>query len=79
MLAADGVTIVVQTGGRTEDGTFYDGAITIKPGDDRYEELLPIARQHPVDPPTEPTHAPDPETMAMLREAMSEESEPDPK
>ncbi|WP_158835619.1 hypothetical protein [Streptomyces sp. NRRL S-350] len=46
-LALDGVTIRRRYGGRTEDGSYYDGWDRIVPGDPHYDELLPQARRHP--------------------------------
>ena len=47
MLDADGVTIWQKYGGRTAEGYHYDGWHKIQPGDPRYDELLPQARQNP--------------------------------
>ena len=69
MLAIDGVTILLPFGGRTEDGTFYDGAAKVVPGDPRYDELLPIAQAHPVPAPPTDGRRPDPVTRSMIRRA----------
>ncbi|MBD0693795.1 hypothetical protein [Streptomyces sp. CBMA123] len=67
MLDANGVTIWLKYGGRTVEGYFYDGWYKFEPGDPRYDELLPQARQNPQD--VEESNAPIyPETMAMLDE-----------
>jgi hypothetical protein len=73
MLDTDGETILIRAGGRSEDGIFYDGFIKVRPGDDRYQELLPEARCHPVPVRRQPgpgARQPDPETMAKLMRAM---------
>ncbi len=75
MLDTDGETILIRAGGRTEDGVFYDGFIKVRPGDERYGELLPDARRNPMPKRPEPgpgARQPDPETMAMIRRAMGQ-------
>ncbi|WP_037571325.1 hypothetical protein [Phaeacidiphilus oryzae] len=72
MLDTDGETILIRSGGRTEEGIFYDGFVKVRPGEDRYDELLPEARRHPVPERPEPTRQPDPETMAILMRAMED-------
>ncbi|MER7765835.1 hypothetical protein [Kitasatospora sp. NPDC096140] len=47
-LDADGVTIWQQYGGKAPEGFFYDGWHKFVPGDPRYDELLPVARQYPL-------------------------------
>ncbi|MFD8788020.1 hypothetical protein [Kitasatospora sp. NPDC059599] len=66
-LDANGVTIWQQYGGRAPEGFFYDGWYKFVPGDPRYDELLPQARQNPQD--VEESTAPVyPETLAILDE-----------
>lgn len=75
MLDTDGQTVLIPAGGRSEDGVFYDGFIKVRPGDERYEELLPGARRHPMPQrpaPGEDARQPDPETLAVLRRAMEQ-------
>lgn len=75
MLHADGETVLVPFGGRTEEGVFYDGAVKVRPGDDRYEELLPEARRHPAPDRSrriEGGRQPDPEAMAAIRRIMGQ-------
>jgi hypothetical protein len=70
MLDDDGVMILLPVAGRMQDGVYYDGAVELRPGDDRYDELLPQARRNPRPTPQEPTRPVDPETRALLRQAM---------
>lgn len=65
-LARDGVTVLVPLRGKTEEGVFYDGFLEIHPGDERYEELLPIARRNPLPPPVAADREPDPASLAWL-------------
>ncbi|MFJ9457819.1 hypothetical protein ACIRST_22395 [Kitasatospora sp. NPDC101447] len=67
MLDANGVTIWLKFGGMTAAGDFYDGWHKFVPGDPRYDELLPQARQNPqvVAESTAPIY---PKTMARLDE-----------
>ncbi|MFI9163509.1 hypothetical protein [Kitasatospora aureofaciens] len=72
MLDADGVTIWQKYGGRTVEGYYYDGWHKIEPGDPRYDELLPQARENPQDDDEDDDDLDDdgptvhPETLAML-------------
>lgn len=64
MLAEDGVTILVHLRGRTEDGVYYSGYEEFQPGDPEYDELLPAARENPIDP--DEQHPVDPATLAAV-------------
>ncbi|MER7582511.1 hypothetical protein [Kitasatospora sp. NPDC097691] len=67
MLDANGVTIWQRYGGKAPEGFFYDGWHNFEPGDPRYDELLPAARQNPQD--VEESTAPVyPKTLAKLQE-----------
>ena len=69
MLDEDGVTILLPLRGRTEDGVYYSGVEEFHPGDPGYDEMLPVARENPVEP--EPTleRPIDPDTAFLLRRA----------
>ncbi|MER7454578.1 hypothetical protein ABTW96_30310 [Nocardia beijingensis] len=70
MLAEDGVTILLPLRGRTEDGVFYSGFEEFHPGDPGYDEMLPVAREKPVEEKEEPQRPVDSDTLArILREA----------
>ncbi|XKK40321.1 hypothetical protein HFP72_06745 [Nocardiopsis sp. ARC36] len=43
-LDSDGVTVLVPAGGTLPDGTKWDGAQRLSPGDDGYDEALAAAR-----------------------------------
>ncbi|WP_328411462.1 hypothetical protein [Nocardia sp. NBC_00403] len=66
MLAEDGVTILRQLRGRTADGVYYRGFEEFHPGDLGYDDMLPVARENPVEPDYPPENPIDPETMAMI-------------
>ncbi|MGW1741085.1 hypothetical protein ACWCPQ_20010 [Nocardia sp. NPDC001965] len=66
VLAADGVTIRLPLRGRTEDGIYYRGYEELRPGEDGYDELLPIARTNAAEPEPEPERPVDPVTLAQI-------------
>ncbi|MCY9787146.1 hypothetical protein KIK06_24990 [Nocardiopsis sp. EMB25] len=59
-LGDDGVTVLVPVGGTLEDGTKWDAARRLSPGDDGYDEALAAARTRarlPRTPRPEPSEA----------------------
>ncbi|MGW4071249.1 hypothetical protein [Nocardia grenadensis] len=66
MLAPDGVTIRLPLRGRTENGIYYRGYEELRPGEEGYDELLPIARSNPVEPEEPPERPVDPETRELI-------------
>lgn len=67
MLAPDGVTIRLPLRGRTENGIHYRGYEELRPGEEGYDELLPIAQAHPVEPEEQPQRPVDPLTRALIQ------------
>ncbi|MEV0110410.1 hypothetical protein AB0H42_29280 [Nocardia sp. NPDC050799] len=65
-LAPDGVTIRLPLRGRTEDGIHYRGYEELRPGEDGYDELLPLARANATEPDELPERPVDPETLALI-------------
>lgn len=65
-LAEDGETILLPLRGRTADGVHYHGVEELHPGDPGYDDLLPLARRNPVEPPDEPERPVDPDTLAWI-------------
>ncbi|MER7765834.1 hypothetical protein [Kitasatospora sp. NPDC096140] len=76
MLDANGVTIWQRYGGKAPEGFFYDGWHKFVPGDPRYDELLPAARQNPQVVAESKTPV-NPENLAKVKEMLRQTRERD--